>query len=232
MSQKEIPWFYHPDLAVSSLLPDEARHAASALRLQVGGSVVLTTGVGQIATAKVSSLKKGDVEVAVQSVAEHLVRPGAKTLVIGRLHHADRMEWLIEKAQELGLQRLIIADMDHCGTGKLSLERARRIAISALKQSHQVWLIDVIRTNSLAEATPLLADNTLYGYLPQDGAEPDTMHAQGHANAVIIGPEADFSASELALMNRLGYKPVSLGQTRLRAETAGLAAAVFLQLWA
>jgi 16S rRNA (uracil1498-N3)-methyltransferase len=229
MAQKETPWFYHPNFSEKDLLPDEARHAGSALRLQEGAEVRLTNGQGQLATAIVQEVKKGRVSVKILSIENYPLASAPKTLLIGRMHHADRLEWLVEKVQELGIKRILVADMDNCGPGKLNLERLQRIAISALKQSHQPYLCEIEAVKSLDAALATCMGAGIFGYISETTQpEPITMHAT--AAFAVIGPEADFSTQEVDFMLEKGLKPVSLGSTRLRTETAALAAAVFLQL--
>lgn len=229
MAEKEIPWFYHPDLHVAELLPEEARHAVSALRLQEGDRLVLTNGHGETADACITRIQKGRVEVHLEGVTAHAPVDHAKTLIVGRLHHADRLEWLVEKVQELGIARLLVAEMDLCHKGRFNLDRLHRIAVSGLKQSHQAYLCYIEATNSLEAALQHLPDGGVFGYLGK-AAPSETMAAHGKANFAVIGPEADFSDREVSLMLDKGLLPVHLGQTRLRTETAALAAAVFLQI--
>jgi 16S rRNA (uracil1498-N3)-methyltransferase len=230
MALKETPWFYHPDLTAGYLLPDEARHAGSALRLAREDKVILTTGRGEIATATIADVSKGKIGVTIGQVSTFPKPPVEKTLVVGRMHHADRLEWLVEKCQELGLARLLIAETERSGAGRLNLERTERIAISALKQSHQPWLCKIDFAASLEKALGSCFGLGLFGYLPEGGDPPVSIRHYSDASYVIIGPEADFSLAEVALMQSLGLKPVSLGGTRLRTETAALAAAVHLML--
>jgi len=229
MAEKEIPWFYHPDLHVKELLPEEARHAVSALRLLEGDRLVLTNGHGETAEARITRIQKGRVEVRLEGVTTHPPAEHPKTLIVGRLHHADRLEWLMEKVQELGLDRLTLVDMDNCHKGRLNLERLHRIAISGLKQSHQAYLCRLEIAKSLEEALQHLPEGGVFGYLGTQ-ARSATMAAYGKANFAVIGPEADFSDKEVSLMLERGLQPVTLGATRLRAETAALAAAIFLQI--
>lgn len=229
MAEKEIPWFYHPDLHVAELLPEEARHAVSALRLLEGDQLVLTNGHGETANARITRIQKGRVEVQIVGVTTHPAADHPKTLVVGRLHHADRLEWLVEKVQELGVARLVIAEMDLCHKGRLNLDRLHRIAISGLKQSHQAYLCRIEATNSLEAALQHQPEGGVFGYLGTQ-APSDTMAAHGKANFAVIGPEADFSDREVGLMLDKTLRPVMLGSTRLRTETAALAAAVFLQI--
>ena len=229
MADKEIPWFYHPDLHVAELLLEEARHAVSVLRLQEGDRLVLTNGHGETADARITRIQKGRVEVRLEGVTAHPPAEHSKTMIVGRLHHADRLEWLVEKVQELGIVRLLVAEMDLCHKGRLNLDRLHRIAVSGLKQSHQAYLCYIEAANSLEAALQHLPHGGVFGYLGK-AAPSETMSAHGKANFAVIGPEADFSDREVSLMLDKGLLPVHLGQTRLRTETAALAAAVFLQI--
>ena len=201
----------------------------SALRLEVGDAVFLTNGKGGVAQARISAIRKGEIAVQMQEQQARTALSKGKALIIGRLHNAERLEWLIEKGQELGIGRIILAEMDLCGKGSVNAERWQRIAVSALKQSHQSWLCAVDVAPSLEEALDGVKGKGVFGYLADD-EPPVSITAHSAADFAVIGPEADFSDNELTLMRRRGLVPVSLGPARLRSETAALAAAIILQL--
>ena len=228
MALKETPWFYHPDLDQASLMADEVRHAVSALRLVEGDNIVLTTGTGKTAKATILENKKGQVQVKIGAIETADYKP-SKALIVGKMHHVDRAEWLIEKGQELGLAKLVFVEMDRCGPGRVNLDRAKRIAISALKQSHQAWLMDIFYVDRLESAIQLCSGKGIYCYLAEDVLVSSNVSTT-KADFAVVGPEADFSLEEVHMMKGSGLVPVSLGPTRLRTETAALAAAVFLQI--
>jgi len=229
MAQKETPWFYHPDLSNTLLSKDETRHATSALRLQTGARVMLTTGQGKTACARLMLGKKEVINIEIEAVTEHVRSGTGITVIIGRLHQVDRLEWLVEKLQEIGIAHLWVAEMDNCGPGKLSTDRLQRIAISALKQSHQPWLIETHISPSLAACLPAIGGPVVYGYQPEHGPT-QKIQTQSLASSIVVGPEADFSHKEVAWMQQQGWQAVSIGNTRLRTETAALAGAVFLHI--
>ncbi len=231
MARKEIPWFYHPDLSGNTLAEEEARHAVSALRLATGDGCMLTNGQGITASATIHAIGKQQVTVTIGPMAE-VGRQRPRYLIMPRLQHPDRMEWLVEKCQELGLAQIIWTEMERCKKGSLNLARMQRVAVSALKQSQQAWLCQQVQMPTLADAiTSLDGKRGAFGYIPPDATHqsPGTL-LPASADYVVIGPEADFSDAEVGYLKTHGLQPIALGQTRLRAETAGLASAVLLQL--
>ena len=139
--------------------------------------------------------------------------------------NADRMEWLLEKAIEIGICSLTFLQCDHSERTHLNLERLQRLAIAALKQSQTTWLpplktmkfADFIQQNIDTQADKFIAwcdENNQRQLVDMPRQFPEMI--------LLIGPEGDFSEEEIALARESGYTEVKLGDRRLRTETAGL----------
>ncbi|SFP93858.1 16S rRNA (uracil(1498)-N(3))-methyltransferase [Hymenobacter arizonensis] len=226
--------FYAPDLngPTFTLPEDESKHAVRVLRLGVGDAVELLDGRGGRYAAAVADanpkrcqLRIGHHEtVAPRSYFTHVAVAPTKNL--------DRMEWFVEKAVEVGVERITFLRSARSERRELKLERLEKIAISAMKQSGQAWLPQLDEMTDyaafVADATP---ETTFIAHLEEGERTALTqVAAAGAGCCVLIGPEGDFTPAEIALALSRGIRPVTLGESRLRTETAALAAAFTVHL--
>ena len=206
------------------LTGDDARHCAKVLRKRPGDSILLTDGCGTLAQATLTHVSPTD---CVAEVAERkLVPPRSISLhlAVAPTKNADRMEWLVEKAVELGVERISFIICDHSERRKIDLDRMRRIAIAALKQSQTAWLpeLQVISFSDFVHQADLPARRYVAWCDDQNTAQlvNETWHDE--EVLLLIGPEGDFSTEEINLCKSLNYKEIKLGSRRLRTETAAL----------
>ena len=206
------------------LTGDDARHCAKVLRKRPGDSILLTDGCGTLAQATLTHVSPTD---CVAEVAERkLVPPRGISLhlAVAPTKNADRMEWLVEKAVELGVERISFIICDHSVRRKIDLDRMRRIAIAALKQSQTAWLpeLQVISFSDFVHQADLPARRYVAWCDDQNTAQlvDETWHDE--EVLLLIGPEGDFSTEEINLCKSLNYKEIKLGSRRLRTETAAL----------
>jgi 16S rRNA (uracil1498-N3)-methyltransferase len=153
-------------------------------------------------------------------------------IAISPTKHPDRLEWFVEKAVELGVDRITIMNCEHTEQSHYKLERLEKIAISAMKQSLRLTLPDIEDQTDFDE----VIDNTRAAskfIAHVDASNPDHLKNMAPPDSeylVLIGPEGDFSLRELQLAAAKEFKKVNLGSHRLRTETAGLAACNILNL--
>ena len=226
--------FYEPGLDLSSprISGAEAHHGRRVLRIRPLDSIRVTDGKGTIITGKCDPFS--DLEIRLTDW--HVLRIPKPTMIhlgIGILHQQDRMEWLAEKATEIGVTSMSFLSMTRCERPKVNAERLNRIVISALKQSGQAWLPEVHGPMPLANwlSQSAAEDQRFVGHIP--AAQYDRIIRQakpGITSHILIGPEGDFTDDELALARGHGFLPVSLGDTVMRTETAALAAVHELNL--
>ena len=222
-----MQFFYHPDLShpVFELLPDEAKHCVKALRKRVGDEIFVTDGEGRLATAQIIDASLAHCAVQILHIEEgYSLRPHQFHLAIAPTKNADRMEWLVEKSIEIGIEHISFITCEHSERIKLDLDRLRRIAISAIKQSN-TCLIPFMQTIDFKSF--ISNNNGTEGHFIAWCDDSNTQEfAQqelcGKDIVLLIGPEGDFSPEEVALAEQNGYKSVKLGTRRLRTETAGL----------
>lgn len=230
-----LPYFYLAELdplASSQLLDeDSSRHIVQVLRMKEGERLHLTDGKGNFILAAVSHADKKKCRVSI--IESNYIHPAPKrvNIAISLLKNTSRFEWFLEKAVELGVAEFIPLHCERTEKEKFRHDRLQGILISAMLQSQQTWL-------------PVLHDPIAFPLLfrqeevidtpvkliahcsPDSRKQPIGTTSQ---NAVIlIGPEGDFTRKEIELAIENHFLPVTLGETRLRTETAGVAAAVLL----
>lgn len=197
----------------------ESKHMVQVLRFSKGDEVWCTDGNGTRYLVELDSISKKDVKGKIlQTVA---VNPPSFTLVVGVLKSTDRMEWLLEKAVELGLQRLVWASCDNSERSKIFLEKLMKTCVTAMKQSHGAWL-PVLEHMSFKEALDQYGKDAFFAHC-SDGLRYSARDLKGDS-VVFIGPEGDFSSHEIQLAQDKGLKELQLGKRILRTETAAIAA--------
>jgi 16S rRNA (uracil1498-N3)-methyltransferase len=213
---KAAPWLLaQPGELVTGqtveLDPVEGRHAGGALRLKEGREVVLTDGSGNVASGVLSSLRRGSVEVAVESVAQVPASNSGLSLAMGVLAGAG-MDLVVQKAVELGVESFVPVCCDRSQFG-LSRATARanhwtRLARQALKQCHRAWAMDVAPAASLVDLLAGVGIGSL-------DVTPDCV--------LLVGPEGGFTVEEDTIIDKARWCRLCLGPHVLRAETAAIA---------
>lgn len=222
-----MQFFYHPDLShpVFELLPDEAKHCVKALRKRVGDSIFVTDGQGKLATVQIMDATASHCTVQTLKTEEnYAIRPHIFHLAIAPTKNSDRIEWLVEKSIEIGIEQISFLKCDHSERLKLDLDRLQRIAVSAIKQSNTTWIPNmqiVDYKNFIINSTSI--QNRYIAWCDEHNQEEFAQQKLKDQDVILlIGPEGDFSGEEVALAEQYGYKSVKLGPRRLRTETAGL----------
>ncbi len=226
--------FYTPDIAHSHELPaDEAAHALRVLRLQPGDEVRLTDGQGGFYHARISECnrKRCMVEVIEQEEQAPLWR-GHLHLALAPTKNMDRMEWLAEKATEIGFDELTFLNCQWSERRIVKGERIEKILISAMKQSLKARLPKLNDITDFAQFVKQPVGGQKFIAHCHEGEKSPLRQAlqPGQDALVLIGPEGDFSPDEVALAVAEGFTPVTLGHTRLRTETAALVAVHLMNL--
>ncbi len=218
--------FYQPKISLGYLPEDESRHAVKVLRLSPGDEIDITDGMGGLHKAHVN---QNDPRQCTFSITHSLITPHHGYfihLAIAPTKNADRIEWMVEKCVELGVDAISFIQCKTSERKSINLERIEKIAISAMKQSIQSRLPLL---NALVPFTQFIK-----GRKEQQKfiAHVDENHKDHLINVakpksdciVLIGPEGDFAPEELQLAGTEGFVKIGLGSSRLRTETAGLTA--------
>ena len=214
--------FLAPDTTSTfvTLSPDDSRHCIRVLRMQAGDTLAITSGDGTLCHARIINPDPRGCEVEItQRIENYSPRPFHLHLAVAPTKNTARIEWLLEKAVEIGIDRFTPIVCDHSERATLNNERLRKIALSAMKQSLKASLPTIDPPNPFAQLDSLV--------LP--GCQRFVCYCSGNA-LVLIGPEGDFSPKEITTALDQGFQPVSLGPCRLRTETAALYALTALNL--
>ncbi|MDO4950240.1 MAG: 16S rRNA (uracil(1498)-N(3))-methyltransferase, partial [Bacteroidales bacterium] len=226
--------FYTPDIAKSNELPEEeAAHALRVLRLGVGDELTLTDGQGMFFQASITAAANKRCQVSIQN-ATTWEKPwnGYIHLAMAPTKNIDRMEWLAEKATEIGLDELTFLDCRYSERRVVKTERIDKILVSAMKQSLKAVkprLNDMIGFQKFVQM-PFEGDKYIAHCNEGEKLQLKDIRGIGSKTLVLIGPEGDFSTEEVAFALENGFKPVSLGKSRLRTETAALVATHIINL--
>ena len=220
--------FYAPDIATSPVLPEEeSHHAVRVLRLDVGATIQIVDGKGgvYVATIAVADSRKCLVNsLQVQNMASQ--RDYYLHIAIAPTKNMDRLEWFFEKAAEIGIDEISPIYCRYSERKNLKTDRLQRILVSAMKQSIQPTL------TVLNEPAPFKewiknadADQKFIAHCHESEKQFLASSIKpGKKVLVMIGPEGDFSEEEVQIALKEGFVPVSLGESRLRVETAALVA--------
>ena len=235
---KETRYFYVPDPASTNELPaEEAAHASRVLRLESGDEVFLIDGTGCFFKAQLTLVTKGRcLYDIVERLPQEKTWNGRIAVAMAPTKVIDRVEWTLEKATEIGIDEFSLLNCAFSERRNVKLERLDKIVVAAVKQSRKAWkpLLNDLQpfegfvnrprkgAKYIAHCYAEIDKKDLYGELLQLNGDEEV--------TILIGPEGDFSIDEVHLAMSKGYVPVSLGQSRLRTETAALAATMIAQL--
>ncbi len=225
--------FYHPDIdtGIATLDAEESRHCVKVLRLREGDAIDVADGRGTLCHCRiVSADARACVVEAIERERDFRRRPFRLHLAVAPTKNAARIEWLVEKAVEIGIDEITPVICDHSERGVQKTDRLEKIAISAMKQSLRATLPTIHPATPLATLLQQPFDGQrLVCYCDGDHRQTlaDTYSAPNDA-LLLIGPEGDFSAQEIEQALQQGYAPITLGDTRLRTETAALYAVAAL----
>ena len=203
---------------------NESRHALQVLRYGVGSQIEFTDGKGFLYKGRITETSKKFFVAQADEVIEP-ANLSKLSLAVGIIKHTDRLEWMVEKCCELGVESLILMQTENTVKARVSIERLERICISALKQSHGCRLPKLI-LEDFKTTVNRSAENRFICHcraeLQNKSAKPNDLKGE---TLVLIGPEGDFSVEEVALAHELGFTDLALGNTVLRTETAAMAVA-------
>ena len=214
---------------------DEARHAVKALRASVGDSFKLIDGRGGSAEAVVVEIGKRSCTVEVISIERDSPSTPSLTMIVSPTKQTDRFEWFLEKAVEIGVDKIIPVFTSRSERKVEKHERWEKVLVSAMKQSQRTWLPELSKACSLEEAMELVGDSMLCVAhcmsSIEGGEKKHLLHTveKGHSACIAIGPEGDFTEDEAKLMIAKGGVEISLGESRLRTETAAIAAVTYFR---
>ena len=234
----EARYFYVPNATEHNELPtDEAIHAIRVLRLKIGDDIFLIDGKGTFYEAVVTlANSKHCLYKITQTLVQNKTWKGHIHLAIAPTKDISRIEWLVEKATEIGFDEISFLSCQFSERKNLRIDRIERIVISAMKQSRKAW--KPIVNNMLSFEDFMQKEVTGQKFICHCYNEIEKTDFFSNINnsglfediTVLIGPEGDFSINEVHQALQQQYKSTTLGNSRLRTETAGLAAVLMANL--
>ncbi len=231
-----LPFFYitkyDPSQKEIVLDEDTSRHVVQVLRMKKGEELNLTDGKGDLINCEIIDDHKKHCLVGIKGT-RHKVQGTRKVCVaISLLKNTNRFEWFLEKATEIGVSSIIPLICERTEKEKFRLDRLNGICISAMLQSQQCWLPELKEPVRFDNLPMIQFDNVIKLIAHCEDSDKKSLinyQSDKFSNCLIaIGPEGDFTGSEIELAIQHGFIPVSLGETRLRTETAGVVAAALL----
>ena len=244
--------FYHPEITPSLpllLSEEESSHCIRVLRMKTGDTIILTDGKGTFYEGEISSEhpKKCSIKI-IRSITDATKRNYHLAIAIAPTKNIDRFEWFLEKATEIGCDELLPISCKHSERTVIKTERLNKVITSAMKQclKSQLPKLQELQTfknfissvqsfkgqkfiGHIPELTNLLAEEILQRISELPSHHPQrkylqTVYKKGENVLIAIGPEGGFSSDEVELAVQNGFMPISLGNSRLRVETAGTVA--------
>lgn len=229
-----LPYFYEQNISNSAspgliLSEETSKHCIQVLRMKAGDQLHLTDGKGYLFTAFISAADKKYCEISIVK-SEFKNQPIRKvSIAISLLKNAGRFEWFLEKATEIGVSEVIPLLCQRTEKQHFRQDRMNNILVAAMLQSQQTWL-PLLHVPTKFDKVVLQTGylQKLIAHCEEDKKEKIKELQMESAVQILIGPEGDFSPTEIQAALNNNYKPVTLGETRLRTETAGIVAASLL----
>ena len=235
---KEVRYFFVPDASAHNELPnEEGQHATRVLRLEAGDEVFLMDGVGQFYRAVLTLVtQKRCLYEITETLPQAKAWSGRIHLAIAPTKNIDRIEWIAEKCSEIGWDELSFLHCKFSERKQLRTDRIEKIIVSAVKQSRKPFMPTV---NELHDFNQFVSQNRqgrkFICHCYDEIEKSDLFHLLNDMDkdddiTILVGPEGDFSIDEVRFALQNGYESVTLGNVRLRTETAGLMAVTMAQL--
>ncbi len=231
-----LPFFYKEDLVASStvVVLDEAtsKHMVQVLRMQLGEQLELTNGKGDLFTAEITDNNRKRCTVKVITTNNEQHPTNNVTIAISLIKNNTRFEWFLEKATEIGVTEIIPIICERTEKTAFKLDRMKNILVSAMLQSQQTWLPvmhEPIKFNELVKLATHQQKFIAHCLTDSKRNLSDLNNESLASKIILIGPEGDFTLEEIDLAMQNHFSAVSLGETRLRTETAGIVAATLFR---
>jgi len=220
--------FYAPDIATIPELPEEeALHIERVLRLKKGDTITMTDGNGYFYSAIIENIRHGHCSISIlKRWPQNMLRDYDVHIAVAPTKNIDRMEWLVEKVTEIGIDTITFLRCRYSERKEIRLQRLYKIAISAMKQSLKATLPQI---NEMVDFKDFLSVDTkgvkMIAHCFDDIKKPvKNIYSLHHDALILIGPEGDFNRDEINTALSAGFASISLGECRLRTETAALIA--------
>lgn len=212
---------------IVALTAEESRHCARVLRMQPGQHIGFVNGQGSYCKAELLDVNPRSVTAGIVERKSVAPRPFHLHMAVAPTKSMDRYEWFLEKATECGIEEITPIICSQSERTVVKTERLNKILLAAMKQSQRAFLPRINEAMKFKDFLKNLNAKTSAFIAHCDEGEKNPLrhaYAPTHDVVILIGPEGDFSTEEVALAKDRGVVPISLGQARLRTETAALVA--------
>lgn len=219
--------FYQSDIEKTPILSEEdSRHCIKVLRKNIKDKIHVVDGIGGLFECEITKAHEKKCEVRILSVEREFEKRSLYLhIAIAPTKNADRIEYFIEKCVEIGVDEITLIQTKHSERKNQKTERLEKIAISAMKQSLKAYLPKV---NELIDFEKFIKSVNIeakfVAHLTDDAKPLKDVLADKKEVLLMIGPEGDFAKDEVLLAQKTGFQVVTLGNSRLRTETAGVVA--------
>lgn len=218
---------------IYTLSEEESKHAIRVLRLKIGDHISITDGRGNLFSCEIIDDNPKRCSVRTVDCQEEFERREYKlTMAVAPTKNNDRFEWFLEKATEVGVDRIVPLECDHSERRSFKQERGEKVIVSALKQSLKAYLpqLDPVTEFKKLITEPFEGKRLIAHCEPEMSKEGKIYLGnaieKGDDVMILIGPEGDFSPEEINFALQNGFKEITLGRQRLRTETAAVVATV------
>lgn len=213
---------------------EEAQHCSKVLRCKENEAVEVLNGSGKLYEGIISSIQKHEVQITTQKIVkEQQENPNKLSIAICPTKNPARIEWFLEKATEIGIANIFPIISDRTEKQTIRQERLQQIIISAAKQSGQLFfpsLHPIQKLSSLINANTLQFHHYYIAHCEDEKQHLKNVYQKNASALLLIGPEGDFTKAEVEMAVNKNYIPVSLGNSILRVETAGVVACTVVQM--
>lgn len=229
----QLPFFFEENLPGEEtfvLSEETSKHIVQVLRMHEDEKLLITNGKGQVLTTRLVKANKKNAEVQIirKTVSPKIIPQ--ISVGISFIKNTNRFEWFLEKAAEIGVASIIPIICERTEKSHYRYDRMKNILVSAMLQSRQAWLPALHQPINFKM---IIEDNRYENRYIAHCIDDEKNHlsrevTSGRDQIVLIGPEGDFTREEVGAALKNNYIPVSIGETRLRTEAAGIVAAVLL----
>jgi 16S rRNA (uracil1498-N3)-methyltransferase len=222
--------FYTPDLELDkgeyySLSKEESSHCVKVLRLREKDTICLTNGTGRFVFAEITDATPKSCSFIVNEVKDDYGKRNYRIhIAVAPTKNMNRIEWFVEKAVEMGVDKISFFTSEHSERTVVKRERIEKIMVSALKQSLKAYMPELDETINFKDLVKNSQESKKFiAYCKPEGRTSiKESYNKEEDVLILIGPEGDFSENEVAFAIENGFKTITLGESRLRTETAAL----------
>lgn len=233
----QLPFFYEdklPEGSHTTLSEESSRHIVQVLRMKEGDRIQITNGKGSLVTAEIILAHKKKAEVKILKKELFPEKLPKSTIAVSLLKNTSRFEWFLEKATEIGIGEIVPLLCKRTEKNHFREDRMTTILVSALIQSRQVWLPELltpVKYSAFVKNSGHYSKKFIAHCIDdQKKSLKECTDDSLSSNVILIGPEGDFTPEEIEEAISGHFIPVTLGENRLRTETAAIVAAVILNI--